>query len=375
MLISTGMLCFATPMPGKGLIDGKQYYIYGGTDLDHIFMHTEDSTVTNMGDVCLTERYVSAEPSPWDDSRYIWTLERQSDGTYMIEIFNEKYLRIRQDGSVVIYHNIGSNEYKFDICREDNGLYTIKNGDKYLSRDSITGTSFTLLTTPTDCSYWTFMAAEKGYANYYGYKYGDLDTATLADELYEKTITECFYGMDYYESMSTSLVASDEVLEQLLVSDITIFATKGDAGYVITDPTGGPDSMIMADYELTQGYTQQYISMLGANYLARSRCIIYASSDSGNVALDNDGYGYNLVDITYDKGAHFVLGFTCEMPSNLINQWVLHFLYYAVEHRCSIISSVFLACWLTDLYKTENGVDDYFAYVYFRGDGNQFLDF
>ena len=72
MLSSTGMLCFATSMPGRGLIDGEQYFIYGGTDIYHSFMHSEYSTVYNMADVCLSQYGgLESDPMPWNDSRYI----------------------------------------------------------------------------------------------------------------------------------------------------------------------------------------------------------------------------------------------------------------------------------------------------------------
>lgn len=364
---------------GKGLIDGEQYYIYGYYNGYTYFVHSEYGSVANMADVCITQHNIFVDQSPWNDSRYMWMLEKQSDGTYLIEILNEKYLKVKNDGSIIIHHYIGGDEYKFDICRVDEGpwqgSYTIKNGNKYLSRNYEFGTSWALLDTPTECSYWTFMAAEKGAAEYYGYENGDFNTATPEYRLNGKTIAEYFYSMDYYESVYTWPIRSDIILEYLPEFDISIFTGQGAAGHIITDPNATYDSMIMADYELTSGYGQQYIGDFFSNDLARSRCIIYASSYSGNSAIGNDGDMYNLVDVTYNRGAHFVLGFKCNMPGNLINQWMLRF-WAHINDNCSIRTSIILACYATGLYDNELSGDEQFdRYIYYRGDWNQYLHF
>lgn len=306
-------------------------------------------------------------------------MEKQSDGTYLIEILNEKYLKVKSDGSIVIHHYIGGDEYKFDICRVDEGpwqgSYTIKNGDKYLSRNYNFGTSWALLDTPTECSYWTFMAAEKGIAEYYAYTNGDFDTTYPSDTVNQTTIMQYLDQLGYEDYMYNWPVPSDAIIDLIPEIDITIFTGEGDAGYIITDPTGTYDSMIMADYELTTGYMQQYIGDLGPNDLAKSRCIIYASDNSGNLATGNDGESYNLVDMTYDKGAHFVLGFKNLMPDNLINQWMANFLAN-INDNCSIRTAIVLACHATGLCDDELDGDEMFdRYIYYRGDWHQYLNF
>ena len=222
------------------------------------------------------------------------------------------------------------------------------------------------------------MAANRGTFSYYGYIDDDFDTTRIGldessgqERIY---IGELFATCGYDTNISITPVSSETVLNNMINNDITILTGQGSASTVITNPNGTSNSMVMADYEMTSGYIQQYISDLGFNDLAKSRCIIYASSYSGNDAIGNDGEEYNLVDATYNSGAHFVVGFKVALPSNLINNWISYFVS-GIFSNYSIESAVIFACEQTGLYNIVNGEMVFDNFIYFRGDGRQYLNF
>ena len=302
----------------------------------------------------------------WNNQCYKWKVDKQNDGTFLIENVSDKYLRV--DGeNIIVHYNFGDDTVKFDICRESSGVYqgkyTIKNGDKYLTRSN---TSLTLTSTAISGSYWTFMEVTKGNMYSTGYNYGDdFDTTSIPTDLSD------YFGSFGYNTLShVSGVSAQTVLNYMKTSDIAILTGLGQAGAIITNPNGTRDSMIMADYELTQGNMQSYLHDLPNNALAGTRCVIYLSSASGVDATGNDGESYNLVKATYDKGAHFVLGFKTAVTDNMINDWITCF-YGELINEVTIKEAVQNACITIGLGNSTS----YHNYVYVLGDGNQYLNF
>ena len=375
---STSLFAFAVlaNSSGLGIVDDTEYYIYNVLEnnytnvYDEYFIHTPSSYIANSATVNLTCVSNASTSTHWSNPCYKWKVDKQSDGTFLIENVSDKYLRVN-NGDVNVYHNLGDDSFKFDIERypvgDNKGKYTIKNGDKYLTRN---GSDLTLSSGVTSGSFWTFMEVSKGTVYSMGYNDGDeFDTTSIPTD-----IVDWFGSMGYGYTSHVAGTSADTVLNSMKTSDIAILTGLGQAGAIITNPNGTSDSMIMADYELTQGYMQEYLHDLPNNALAGTRCVIYLSSHSGDEATGNDGSTYNLVDATYAKGAHYVLGFTCDVPVGLICNWFQYF-YEAINDHQTIDAAVEYACVEADLYDGSASSPDFSEYIYFLGDGDQYLNF
>ena len=359
---------------GLGLIDGAEYYIYNVYEntnqyiFDRFFISAPTQT-NGQVNVNLTIEYGSYQ---WGSQYYKWKVHKQNDGTFLLESVNQKFLRI-DEGNVVLHYNLGMDDQVFRIDRVDDenkeGTYTIKNGDKYLS---VSYYGFELLDEPNDMSYWTFMKASKGEAYCSGYDYytENFDTSGIVTDVAMELAS---WGYNCY--WQTEPVSATRTLDYMINSDISILTGLGQAGAIITNPYGGTNSMLMAEYELTQGSMQEYVNSLSDNALAKSRCIIYLSSYSGSDAMGNDGESYNLVNATYEKGAHYVLGFTSVVSQTLANEWLEEFWEHVVINDNNLGQAVRAACISTGLYDGSPSNPDFSEYIHYRGDGTQYLSF
>ena len=112
-------------------------------------------------------------------------------------------------------------------------------------------------------------------------------------------------------------------------SDIWVFRGHGNACIVIFEnesgvTTGGivaDDSLFSVDYTLAS------VDDLPDNSLNKVRCVLYLGCSTGVSKI-----GENLIDETYSKGAHFVLG-TTQMKSSSNSEWLHYFLEYINRGR------------------------------------------
>lgn len=384
-IIAISILCSASlsvwaisATSGRGIVDDEVYFIVN-TEGEYLKPEAQTSYDTSSTSV-ITDNGTIDHTEP----RYMWKVEKQSDGTFIIKSFNGrgKYLTVCSDNSVKLIESDSTSvndSMKFDICRNDDtdsyqGMYKILNGNKHLSCYSVQGTTAHMEAKTT---YWTLMAVEQGNVDYYGYSYSDNDNdngfdTTIGSADLIDVFDDWGYPMSYVGTNETS---AENMLFYMTENDISIYAGLGDSGVLILDPNSDESgSMIMADYELTDGPFQEYVNDLSENALASSRCILYLSSYSGCDAVGNDYELYNLVNETFEKGAHYVLGFVCEISDDNVLNWLEDFM-----------NGISLGYTINDAVKDandENGFyhgdgDDrvYSGYVYSRGDGNQYLNF
>ena len=72
-------------------------------------------------------------------------------------------------------------------------------------------------------------------------------------------------------------------------------------------------------------YTQCFVSDCGDNRLATQRCVLYLGCSTG-VSASRGSNTFNLVDETFEKGAHFVLGLSEDSDTGYLNVWLDTFL-------------------------------------------------
>ena len=86
------------------------------------------------------------------------------------------------------------------------------------------------------------------------------------------------------------------------------------------DSSGGSNGHITASTAIINGASDRAIGSLSANALAKERCIIYMGCSTGI------SYGSsNLVDTTFAKGAHFVLGTKSDISVGAADLWLKGF--------------------------------------------------
>ena len=119
------------------------------------------------------------------------------------------------------------------------------------------------------------------------------------------------------------------------------------------------------------------IEALDENALAHVRCVIYNGCETG-LTLTLDGTDYNLVDATFKKGAHYVLGITEVLPVVWEEEWFRILITYldssyslgeAVEKATMDFSNI---QWIV----ADTGEIIMQPYPYYaQGDGYQYLSF
>ena len=132
---------------------------------------------------------------------------------------------------------------------------------------------------------------------------------------------------------------------------------------------------IMADRRLNTPDLVYYISNLPVNSLCRERCVLYLGCNTGT----NNGK-YNLVDSTFDKGAHFVLGTTANVRACDVDIWLENFIIFMQSGEYSIQECLdFMSGSKETTLRTtgpggnEGGFIDGELPLYYRGDTRQFL--
>lgn len=111
---------------------------------------------------------------------------------------------------------------------------------------------------------------------------------------------------------------------------VFIFRGHGEAGVIGFFEEGNvPTGALLVDRAIRNVYVtgddQRFLSDLGNNALADLRCVLYLGCNTGG-DITRNGTTYNSVDVTFEKGAHFVLGTTASINNSQGNSWLEFFL-------------------------------------------------
>ena len=299
-----------TVLGDAGILDEVDYYIMNC--VTNKLLGRANSTYTTDTDVS------AVDFSNQDFAK--WKTYRQSDKTYYLKNMNgpngNLYLGI--NGSEVNL-STNTNKTKFVISRAmdsaHEGLYLISSGNKYVASNSTSDVYLT--TTLTENCYWSFMSAVKGNAYFYGLNYSGFNT-------YEKNgfFTESFDALGYNEHADDN-VTYDTAFDSLCYSDVFIYSGHGLPGAIyFYDSNGEAKGSIGANSNIETYFpsTSKYIDSQISN-LDNSRVVIYMACHTGKDVVGMNGKTYNLVDSTFEKGAHFVLGTTVAVSVSAMNKW------------------------------------------------------
>ena len=366
-----------------GILNNTKYYIMNYSSGRLLSLEDEsDSALTNV--------YTRAR-SATDLSQ--WRTRKLSDGYYNIQSVcspTGKCLDVTSN-NVDIYNDNSGTYLKFAIQRVESGnyqgLYLIrhKNSGLYVTQDSNYNVYVTA--TPTDASYWSFMAVNKRCAELFyhdytytknGYNYR-FNTGDQEDE-FKEVFGDFGYTTVTYEN-DEDIVATYGGLRTR--DDIFVYMGHGGPAKIEfsqKSPTGGERRItaILADsmvYTLVPTANRKYVNDFYDNDLCLSRCVIYLGCETGKSYGSN-----NLVDATFKKGAHFVLGVTVVSDTDQITTFIKHFMV-RIDAGYSILEAINYANQqmpniLVGVEKdgTETYVEVDGLPIYYRGDARQYLN-
>ena len=303
-----------------GIQNGTNYYImnYSGKRL----MGLATASDLNLTNVNTGERT--------ENTRYQWVTEQQTDGTFqLISTYSSAGRCLDVTGSNVdIYADSGASYQKFTIERVTSkpyeGLYLIKYGEKFVAQES--NYDVRLTETETESCYWSFMAVEKGYAEFFCLNCEIDGVLTESDEHYTYFMNACnsagYYSWSYRNR--SAAVAYDCMKNR---DDIFVFAGHGGAGMISFNNDDGEDSgIISATIWLGTREIDRHISSIQANGLNHARVVLYVGCGTGETWEKNAVAQFNLVDETFEMGAHFVLGIQGTIYQSQLNGLIKFFL-------------------------------------------------
>lgn len=381
---------------GKTYTDSETLYVYDSTGIK------DDTSYYIMN--YSSKRLLSLESA--SDSSYTnvftrtrsatvlsqWTTEQQADGRYqLISDYSStgKCLDVT-DGNVDIFTDNSGEYLKFTIDRVESGtyqgLYLIRYGNKYVAQD--TDYNVYVTTSRSAAAYWSFMAVDKRYAELFchNYNFTDGEGNTLpfdTSENYEyfKTV---FNALDYSTISYKNPTASTAYTYLSRDDDVFIFMGHGGPGIVSFNieenvSTGAIAVNYMVAWNYVVGNDRKYIEDLDDNELSQVRCAMFLGCNTGD-SITVNGVTYNLVNATFEKGAHFVLGTTEKLYTNQINDWVEYFLDN-IKNNKSIQEAIILANdaigVITVPYDKEDGTEGFKTVeglpIYYKGDLVQYF--
>ena len=236
--------------------------------------------------------------------------------------------------NIDIWSHTGSGCQYFSIYRIEDydavyaqGLYVIRYNKYYVTQDSDYNVKLT--ESPTEGSYWSFMKVNKGTASMvsFDYTYSD-NSGQYNSSTNSSNFLNCFNGMSYTSS-SVINTSVDDAFTKLQNSDIFLYSGHGNnSRLVFCDDKDSVYAKIVVNISQNNYQSQpnvKTIDSLSHNQLSDARCVFYLGCNTGLA----DG-NVNLVDSTYDMGAHFVFG-VCEETYCEVDQWLPHFFGYLMD--------------------------------------------
>ena len=267
-----------------------------------------------------------------------------------------------------------SGSQRFSISRVQDGdykgLYLIKSGGYYLTRVSTGSYSLHMIAVPNQYSYWSFMEADKGYADIYSFTYTEEDgtsyDSSANDDLFVNYM-DAFGFVGFSNNNETAQTAYDYMT---LDEDVFVFRGHANPNYLpFMNDVGEVTDAIKADSSYTAS-NRYYLDDSNENALAKQRVMMFLGCKTGL----SDASNYNLVDEAFSKGAHFVLGTTASVDKTDSNQFLEEFIKSAAdgENIKQCINDAILAAGINySWYPETNGKYP----VYYVGDICQYLVF
>ncbi|MGM9647569.1 MAG: RICIN domain-containing protein [Eubacteriales bacterium] len=365
-----------------GLIGGTDYYIMNASTKKVLSLASaSDANSINIDSRARGESSLSQ-----------WTVVKNTDGTIRLQsVYSSTGRSAYVSGSNLILYNSTGARTKLNIHRitsgRHQGLYQIRYNNQLLCMNSSGDVYFG--NTLNAGSHWSFMPADKGVADIasHDYSYNDEqgELINFNTALNNEYFVDVFENFGYTAYSETNQLAYYAYLYMRTEDDVFVFSGHGGPGVIsfcttnnISTGAIAVSSSVANRYEV--GNDRHYINSCEDNELASLRCVLYLGCNTGkNISIY--GYTYNLVDATYAKGAHYVLGTTKTLNTGHLNEWLEYFLDN-INTGTSIQTAIELANLSLGNIQVSYIKDDdskgtetvYGLPIYAVGDDNQFLN-
>ena len=328
-----------------GLMNNVDYYIMNcGTEKLLSLASTTDADGVSLTRKVRSDAMISR-----------WTLDIATDTegnhtgvTQLISANSTANRRAYVSGTSLILNDVSSARTKFAVQRIESGTnqgkYIIRYGNQYVAMNS-SGTVY-ITSSSSNNIYWCFMAVHIGYASMHAVDI--IESSPLSIDTTEKTGN--FYTVFRDLGYLTDIYINESAwyaYECITADDVCIIASHGNSGIIGCYTAAGEDNgsvSVDADWEYSYGLwnTYYHINDLEENEAATSRCVIYLGCNTANNFVYGSGDFqeiHNLLDATFAKGAHCVIGLTESVTYDDANIWIGHFIN-AIRDRKSINEAI-----------------------------------
>ena len=305
----------------KNLLDGKYLDVYNGNDYNtaNVWTYAFNATASQQ-----------------------WKAVRNSDGTYTfyaVVSSNNRVLDVTGTNVDIWTYNSSLSCQKFTLIRNTSlsygGTYQIKNGSKYVVLDVMNETVKTSSNGDGLVALWSFEPVTKGDADIFTSYYQNGSILSIIPTYFDtrgaaSTFTEMCDNMGYKTFHFTNKSATT-AYDYMKNDSIWVFNGHGVSAADTGDPlpaicffddSGQANGHIFADSSSLyySSSTDVAISSYSNNKLADAQCVLYIGCSTGEW---HDGH--NLVNATFNKGAHFTLGTTQTIYTNESEKWIKKF--------------------------------------------------
>ncbi|MBQ8743436.1 MAG: hypothetical protein IJZ03_08740 [Clostridia bacterium] len=255
---------------------------------------------------------------------------------------------------------------KTHMYKNYSGTYLIRSGDNYVASDN-SGNTYLTSMLGMDC-FWSFIKVYKGSASMFSFYYPDgsnngVYNSTTCNSLFDEKFDE----LGYNASCHVNSFAQD-AYAALNSSGIFVFRGHGSACYIsFRDSEGARSGYICSKclYNVEDAYVVSG-DTVPDNAFANARCVLYLGCSTGVTETNSDtGEEYNLVDETYESGAHFVMGTTETVDTGVNNTWLRYFIN-SIHLQFDIDLALYVA-------NTAASTSSYTYPIYYVGDTCQYL--
>ena len=339
-----------------GIKDNTTYYVMNYDSRRYMSLETaSDANFTNVFTRVRSTSNLSQ-----------WKTEKQTDGRYqLISVYSSTGRVLDVSGTNVdIYTDNNASYEKFTIYRINSGaykgLYYIRYGKYYVAQDADNNVYIT--TTASGKAVWSFMATTTStrYANYYSI--ASPNTSGRVSN-YQATMTSLGFSSNHWHCTTAgnayTLLTTTNDIFTFIGHGLETSDGKGMATICFQTNDGEYNGYITANSAIVNGSSNRAIDSLSKNNLALERCVLYLGCKTGQTYTIGAS-SYNLVQSTFNKGAHFVLG-TLETIS--------------VSEAYSFLDTFLANCTTGNIYDSISSIlgDDPLFDAYYMGDSRQYI--
>jgi hypothetical protein len=303
----------------------------------------------------------------------LWKVHMTSSGQFQLQSFGGlSGVILEAFGTSIEVESADGDPTEYFVIERINsgafqGCYYIKQGEYYVTRHSSSGNVY--LSNITDSrSIWSFIKSDLGTAEMFNFSFTDNNGVTTNTLGQRNNFMTKFSDLGYtvYSRTNNSSTVAYQRLQDY--TDVFLFVGHANSGLIaFFDSSGSQFGAISANGSVLSLHRPNlHIDDLSPNQLSHVRMVLYLGCNSGN-DLNNST---NLVNSTYNQGAHFVLGVTDEVLPGLVNEWLYYFIDY-LHQGFNINDSMDYAYMMQMQY--GNYCEPFTLPTYYVGDTRQYI--